>query len=47
VRGLCDLAGGQSGTVETGIYLKLAAKNAAIVTARTLLGFSKTSALAR
>jgi adenosylhomocysteine nucleosidase len=32
VRGLCDLAGGQAGPVETGKYLELAAKNAAIVT---------------
>jgi adenosylhomocysteine nucleosidase len=41
IRGLCDLAGGQAGTIETGKYLQLAAKNAAIVTARTLLGFSQ------
>ena len=37
IRGLCDLAGGQAGPNETGKYLVLAAKNAAIVTAHTLL----------
>jgi adenosylhomocysteine nucleosidase len=36
IRGLCDLAGGQAGPVETGKYLELAAKNAAIVTASIL-----------
>ncbi len=41
VRGLCDLAGGQAGPVETRKYLELAAKNAAIVTAKTLLELPK------
>ena len=41
VRGLCDLAGGQTGPVETRKYLDLAAKNAAIVTAHTLLDLPK------
>jgi len=43
VRGLCDLAGGQAGPVETGKYLELAAKNAALVTAEILLGPSDSS----
>jgi len=42
VRGLCDLAGGQAGQVETSKYLQLAAKNAATVTATILLGDSAT-----
>lgn len=37
IRGLCDLAGGQAGDNETHVYLQLASKNAAIVTAHTLL----------
>jgi len=41
IRGLCDLAGGQAGPNETGKYLELAAKNAAIVTAHTLLELPK------
>jgi adenosylhomocysteine nucleosidase len=36
VRGLCDLAGGQAGPVETRQYLELAARNAALVTAKIL-----------
>jgi adenosylhomocysteine nucleosidase len=40
IRGLCDLAGGQAGPTETGKYLDLAARNAATVTAHTLLDIS-------
>lgn len=41
VRGLSDLAGGQTGTNEIHDFLHLAAKNAAIVTARILLRLPK------
>jgi len=41
IRGLCDLAGGQTGTVQTTKYLELAAKNAAILTAQTLLNLPR------
>ena len=37
IRGLCDLAGGQMGSNEERLYFEIASKNAAIVTARTLL----------
>ncbi len=38
IRGLSDLAGGQAGPNDERTFLEIAARNAAIVTARTLLG---------
>lgn len=37
IRGLCDLAGGQTGSNEERLYFEVASKNAAIVTAHALL----------
>lgn len=37
IRGLCDLAGGQSGTNEERTFVLIASRNAAIVTAHTLM----------
>ena len=38
VRGLCDLAGGQTGSNDERLYFQIASKNAAIVAAQTLMG---------